>query len=170
MGSLGVLFAVDETTITNLKEVEREALPDYIGEELEEKYFATQRQWVEELDKSWDAMHRVLSEENLYFETQAIPLGLVVLGGTILYGDRDSEEDYIISLKNPEQVKEIAVALQNITKEEACKRYYEIDADDYGFPLSDEDFEYTWAYMEGSIDFWKRASQENRYVLFTVDQ
>ena len=41
---------------------------------------------------------------------------------------------------------------------------------DYGFPLTDEDFEYTWNWFNGTREFWKLAAQENRYVLFTADQ
>ena len=36
--------------------------------------------------------------------------------------------------------------------------------------LDEEDFEYTWENLEYSLDFWKRAAEEKRYVLFTVDR
>lgn len=39
-----------------------------------------------------------------------------------------------------------------------------------GFPPDEEDFEYTWEYLEDSIAFWKKAAEEGRYVLFTVDR
>lgn len=36
--------------------------------------------------------------------------------------------------------------------------------------LEDEDFKYTWKYFHGSLGFWKKASEEKRYVLFIVDK
>lgn len=45
-----------------------------------------------------------------------------------------------------------------------------IDEEDYGMETDEEDFEYTWEYIQDSLDFWKTAAEEKRYVLFTVDR
>ena len=73
-------------------------------------------------------------------------------------------------LKTPEQVAEIAKILPERTKAECRECYDKIDEEDYGFALDDEDFEYTWEYLQDSLDFWKKAAEEKRYVLFTVDR
>ena len=40
----------------------------------------------------------------------------------------------------------------------------------YGAPLSEADFAYTWEWFQSAHDFWLRAAEEGRYVLFTADQ
>jgi len=45
-----------------------------------------------------------------------------------------------------------------------------IDAKSYGFPLSDEDFRYTWDWFQSVRDLYTRAAQAGRFVLFTADQ
>jgi len=90
------------------------------------------------------------------------------LGGEILYNGND----YIMTLKCPKEVQEIAKAVKNITKEVLKKGYEQISADDedYADFISEEDFQYTWDWFSNSIAFWELAAKENRYVLFTADQ
>ena len=57
------------------------------------------------------------------------PLNHVVLAGELLYG----ETDYLMSLKAPQQVRDIAAALLAITEAEFRRRYFAIDAKSYGF-------------------------------------
>lgn len=94
------------------------------------------------------------------------PLNHVILGGELLY----TSGDYIMSLKSPEQVKMVAEAIDAINKPSLKEKYYEINEIDYGFSLTEEDFEYTWDWLEQSKSFWQLAAGQNRYVLFTVDQ
>jgi len=94
------------------------------------------------------------------------PLNHTVLAGELLYTD----SDYIISLKTPEQVRDIAAALSSITETEFRRRYDAIDPKSYGLPLTDEDFRYTWDWFQGVRDLSSRAAQAVRFVLFTADQ
>jgi hypothetical protein len=121
---------------------------------------------VAELDKSWDALHRSLTDGKLEYTNGQFPFNHVILGGEILY----NAGDYIITLKTPEQVKDIAIAIEQLEKNALRDGYRKIDEDDYGSPLTEEDFEYTWEWMEGTKDFWTTAAANNRHVLFTVDQ
>jgi hypothetical protein len=75
-----------------------------------------------------------------------------------------------MSLKTPEQVRDIASALATIDEAEFRRRYFQIDAKSYGFPLSDEDFGYTWDWFQGVRDLYERAAKDGRFVLFTADQ
>ena len=59
-----------------------------------------------DVDKAWDAMHRALCGSELEFGNDPAPGCWVVLGGEVLRGDREEEDDYLVILKTPEQVRE----------------------------------------------------------------
>lgn len=180
MGCLAVLFALDGQDVEKLRAVKQEDRAAYMHEEIEERFFDEFPAYTCELDKSWDAMHRMLTDGNLNFENKYPPLCNVIFGGEPLYGVvrkpsvetviPEGEDDEFIILKTPEQVAEVAKALPALTKEECEERYCKIDAEDYGMQPDAEDFDYTWEYLQDSLDFWKKAAEEQRYVLFTVDR
>ncbi|WP_157152734.1 YfbM family protein [Brachyspira murdochii] len=171
MGCLGVLFALSDKDLNKLLKTSRLERPDFVCEYLEEIYFEKHKKYIYELDKSWDAMHRCLSNDGLLvFGDDNYPLGSVIMGSDVLYGNGDEEEDYIITLKKANVVKDIAQKIETITKEKFKEKYLKIDEKDYEYILSDEDFEYTWDYFYRSIEFWKNASESNRAAIFTADQ
>src|SRR5262249_275822 len=139
---------------------------DHLIEELEETYFADREEYLAQSDKSWDAMHRALADGQLTWDGGDYPLNHVVLAGELLY----TEPDYIMSLRWPEQVRDGAAALPGITEAEFRRRYFAIDPDRYGFPLTEEDFGYTWHWFQQVRRLYLKAASENRYVLFTADQ
>ncbi len=167
MGCLGVHFALAKPEVDSLLmlEVERERL-DYLQSVLEPRYFAGPRDLLAESDKSWDAMHRALADGTLAPEGGAYPLNHVVLGGRSLYAGAD----YIMSLKTPEQVEDIAAALSLVTHDEFRARYLGIDAQLYAGRLGDEDFACTWDWFQGVRNLYACAAAVGRYVLFTADQ
>lgn len=139
---------------------------DYVKEVLEERYFDEQPQWVAELGKAWDALHRSLTDGDLAFDNGDFPLNHVILGGEVLCNN----ENYIIVLKTKEQVAIIADAVSKLSKEELSKKYFLLDPDKYDGSMTADDFDYTWQWFEDSKNFWQKAAEENRSVLFTVDQ
>ncbi len=167
MGCLGVLFSIDEETVNKLKSfVDDEQRLEFLQEEIEESLMSNEPERFAELEKSWDALHRSLTDGKLEWNNGEFPFNHIIMGGISLY----QQDDYIMSLKTPIQVAEIAKIIDNISKQELKNKYYSINEIDYGFELSDEDFNYTWGWFEESIAFWKLAASENRFVLFTVDQ
>ena len=170
MSCLGVLFALTEKEAAQLKAVPRNGRFNYMYENIEDIYFDKYPEFKQELDKSWDAMHRMLTDRTLLYGDKCQPLCNVILGGEVLYGSEWEEEDGILVLKTPGQVSEIAKLLPHQDKEECRHAYDSINEEDYGFPLSEDDFAYTWEWMQGSLEFWQRAASEKRYVLFTADQ
>ena len=167
MSCLGVLFSLDAIEVEKLKSFDTdEARLDYLQEEIETLYFKEFPERIAELDKSWDALHRCLTDGKLLYTNGVYPLSHVILGGEILY----YSGDYIMTLKTPLQVKDIAMAIERLTEADFQAGYNLIDTDDYGFALTEDDFGYTWAWFEGSKDFWQLAKSEGRFVLFTVDQ
>jgi hypothetical protein len=82
-------------------------------------------------------------------------------------------EDYIVALVLPEQVTDVAEALQAIDEAELEKRYWRINRDNYGFApeqLCEEDLEYVQDWFAQLKPFYARAAVAGRAVIFTVDQ
>jgi hypothetical protein len=167
MGCLGVHFALTEAEVGHLLSIEdaQERL-DYLIDELEEKYFTDFEVYLAESDKAWDAMHRALTDGELAWDNGEYPLNHVVLGGELLY----SGSDYIVSLKSPDQVRDIAAALPMVTEEGFRRGYYAIDPASYDHEITDEDFRYTWDWIQNVRRIYLKAASEGRYVLFTADQ
>lgn len=122
--------------------------------------------WGVETDKAWDAIHRCFAAGRLDPDGGEYPLNHVILGGESMYDG----DDYIMSWKSPQQVREIAEALKRVNETDFRASYRRIDPDDYGIELSDEDEGYTWEWFTGLVDLYQRAADEGRSVLFTVDQ
>ena len=167
MSCLGVHFALTKDEVTHLRSLtdEQERL-EHLQEVIEEHYLGDEREFAAENDKAWDAMHRVLSDGQLSWNGGAYPLNHTVLAGELLYTD----SDYIMSLKSPPQVCDIAAALPAITEAEFRRRYFAIDAGSYGTPLTEEDFRYTWDWFQGVRELYIRAAKAGRFVLFTAGQ
>ena len=171
MGCLGVTFAIDEKVKDTLISMKRSKIVDYIKDEIEETFFAEKSEYMAEYDKSWDATHRAFSNGKLRFEKDGdYPLNHLIFGEHVLYGDGENEEDYIVTLTSPAVVKDIYLALVQLKESNFRKKYYLIDEKEYDFPMSEEDFGYSWGWLHKSLAFWKIASEQNLYVIFTVDQ
>ncbi len=167
MGCLGVLFSLDARTVAKLKSFQSdEDRLDYLQMEIEETYMEEHPHWTCELDKAWDAIHRTLTNGKLEWDGGTYPLNHFILGGEILY----FETDYIMTLKTPEQVADIANTIDRVKREIFRQKYFSIDPNDYGFATSEDDFEYTWHWFAESVGFWKTAAAEKRFVLFSADQ
>ena len=134
-------------------------------EELEEQFFESREGDLAETDKAWDAIHRCLTDGTLQCASGS-PLEIVVLGGQSLY----SGEDYIMTLKRPDEVRAVVPQLARITEAGLRTAYDRLDADEYDGPIGDDDFGYTWENFVALRDFWERAAARGRSVLFTVDQ
>ena len=164
MGCLGVHFALNETDLSRLLAAATdEERKQFVQEEIEQRW---DKEHLYESDKAWDAIHRCLTDGTLRWGNGTYPLNLCILGEKSLY----SKDDYIITLVRPAQVPDVALALQQVDQHFIRERYYRIDPADYGLPLSEEDLEYTWAYLEWLKDFFAKAAEEGRAVVFTADQ
>lgn len=167
MSCLGVHFALTEAQAHQLAGFESDAdRLVFLQEKIEETIFDESPELAGESDKAWDAIHRCLTDGNLAYDNGEFPLSHVVLGGVPLY----YEADYIMSLKNPEEVGKVAVALNEITEPWLRERYFKIPEKDYGVSLSDEDFQYTWEWLANIKALYAKAAERGTYVLFTADQ
>jgi hypothetical protein len=167
MGCLGVHLALTSDEVAKLKSLTSdEDRLAFLQEDLEETYFAEQQHWMCETDKAWDAIHRALTDGRIAYDNGTFPLSHAILGGEVLY----FSEDYIMSLKTPVQVNDVSRSLVGLHEPEFRSRYFKIKEAEYGCPVNEEDFAYTWHWFGQLRDFYQRASQQSRFVLFTADQ
>ncbi|MFM9402272.1 DUF1877 family protein [Myroides odoratimimus] len=167
MSCLGVLFALTKQDVESLLEIkDEEQRLDMLKDVIEEKYFDEYPEYTAEFDKSWDAIHRVMTDGYFDLNNGTFPLSHVIMGGQSLYED----DDYFMILKTPEEVELIWQALQGVTEEWFRERYFMIDSEDYGFDVDEDDFRYSWQWFCYSLPAWELAAKEKRYMLFTVDQ
>lgn len=166
MSCLGVHFAITPDEALRLRSIPDEQDRLNFVENLEAMYFDQAPELKAESDRSWDAMHRALTDGELLWDGGSYPLNHVVLAGESLY----TGSDYIASLKNPDQVHDIAAALAVIDGEAFRRRYFAINPETYDGELSEEDFGYTWSWFEGVRELYAMAEKSGRYVLFTADQ
>ena len=160
MACRGVSFALSSEELSRLLAAETDA--DRIGivqEEIEEKW---DEDHLCQLDKAWEAIHRCLTDGTL--NPGKPPLSLAILGGRSLYGG----SDYIMRLVTADQLPGLVEAVQQIDRRDMRHRYDAMVG--YEAPQGDEDFEYTWEYFTGLVEFLVRAHRETRAVLFTADQ
>lgn len=163
MACRGVFFAItDEDAKAVLSATDDEQLMAVI-ERIETAWDLDN---LAECDKAWDAMHRALTDGRLEYGNGAYPLNHVVLGSRQLY---DGDE-YIVSFVAPEQVREIAAALQSVTPEWFEHKYRTVVPKDYALEYGDEDLEYTWEWFQSVFDLYSKAAARGRAVIFTVDQ
>ena len=166
MGCLGLHFSLDADQLAALRAVEEDERVEFVQAEFEEALWSSDKARAQETDKAWDAIHRALTDGKMEWTNGAYPLNHVILGGELLY----EEDDYILSLKSANDVRDIAAALSAFTPERLRAGYDKIDAKGLGYIIGDEDFQYTWHWFQKLIDFYQRAAMEGRAVLFTADQ
>lgn len=167
MSCLGVHFSLSSDEVERLRAFDDESERlDHLREVIEEEYLENHVERTAESDKTWEAMHRALSDGQLSWDGGDYPLNHVVLAGELLY----AQPDYIMTLKTPSQVRDVAAALPSVTESEFRRRYYAIDAGTYPSPLDEQDFAATWDSFQAVREFWLRAAEEGRWILFTADQ
>lgn len=166
MGCRGLHIALQSEQVAALKALPNGERVDYMIEKFEEELWAAHKDRAQETDKAWDAIHRCLTDGTLKKAKRFYPLGYVILGGEDLYNGND----YIMSLKTPQQVQDILTALADMTEDRFRAAYERIKPRDYEMPLSDEDFNYSWSWFQGLLEFYRKTAAGNYWVLFTADQ
>ena len=99
MARLGMLYAITDEALEQLKAQDIDQMYDYMLEEIEEELFNTPEAF--ELDKAWEGIHYCLCEGDWYKEEGIAPD--VIFGGELLL----DEDDNVIFLKTPEKIKAI---------------------------------------------------------------
>lgn len=166
MACLGVHFALTEEQAHRLLRAANEGGDDAVLAVVEEIEDEWNEDYLQETDKSWDAIHRCLSDGTLNPEGGSYPLKMCIFGGRHLC----FSGNYYVVYIAPNEVQDVARALETVSEEWAKHRYWSVPFPDYQDEKSDEDFEYTWEYLDSLRHFFRKAALANRSVIFTVDQ
>lgn len=166
MACRGVFFALSPAQRERLLALRTDSdRLEYIQEDIEAAWDETH---LLETDKAWDAIHRCLTDGKLNVARSANPLGKLMVGGRQLHSDT---QRYIVNFIEHKELSEISAALKAVTMEWMKSQYERLRSTDYPQEcLSDQDWKYTWEWFSGIPDFIRRADQEGRAVIFTVDQ
>ncbi len=161
MSCRGVYFSLSDEQVSRIMAARTDDQVLEIVEAIEEDW---DEDHLLEVDKSWDAMHRCLTDGTLDPKGGDYPLNRCVLNGRQLY----SGEDYVISFVPANEVPDVAAALQPIAKESCREKFFALT--DYEGPQDEDDWDYTWSYLEAVREFFQKAAGQTRAVIFTVDQ
>ena len=170
MACRGVFFALTkEEEAKLLAAPDSDAVVEIITEEVEERW---DREWLVEMDKSWDAVHRCLGDGSLR-RSQSSLTSKAVLGGRQL----STGADWIISYLAADEVKQVAIAIATIDQLEFRRRYFGLkkkflwfDRTEYDGPIGEEDFDSSWSNFVDMRLFFAKAAAAHRPIIFSVDQ
>ncbi|MFJ5924419.1 YfbM family protein [Kitasatospora sp. NPDC092948] len=163
MACRGVLFALAESEWARLSACDGDEEVRALVEEVEEAWDEPR---VCELDKAWDALHRCLTDGRLEYGNGEFPLSHAVLGGRPMYDG----DDYVVCRVEPGEVRAVAAALEGIDEAWLRRRYAELEFEEYDGARGEDDLAYTVSFLPDLREFYRRAAEEGRAVVFTVDQ
>jgi hypothetical protein len=160
---LGVLFALsaDDSTALLARAGDDDAVAGYVAGDIEERLTGDDHA---DLDKSWDAIHRCLTDGELDFASGSFPLNRCILGGRPLTSDQAEE---IAVFTAADEVPAVSAALDAVTEEWFRTAYGSLDPADY-LEHSPEDLAYTWDGFESARRLWRHAATTGRSVLFSA--
>lgn len=128
---------------------------------------------IQSVDKSWDAMHRVLCGGWLDASHGDASRRACVIGARQL----SNRSDWIMSFVDPPLVTKVVEAIAGVEKAWFHDQYFALHHNPpgnrvhrYEVDLTEEDFEYTWAYFTEVRDFYRRAAERGLATIFSVDQ
>ncbi|MFC9860236.1 MULTISPECIES: YfbM family protein [unclassified Streptomyces] len=163
MGCRGVLFALEAADAERLLAAGSDTGVMEIVETIEEGWDVSA---LMELDKSWDVLHRCLTDGSLSYAGGEYPLSHAVLGGRLLH----EGDDYIVSYVDAAEIRDIARALAPLDEEWLRERFAALTFSEYRGSGGEDDIGYALAYLPDLRDFYGEAARAGRAAIFTVDQ
>ena len=162
MARLGMLYAITDEALAQLEAQDIDQMYDYMLEEIEEELFNTSEAF--ELDKAWEGVQFCLGE-GMWNEENKVPYN-VVFGGELIL----DHNDYVISLKKPEVIKDIVAYLEANNLQKTIKNNFDkIPEEDFTLPKNEDCCDFLLGWSEGLLEFYKNALDKELNVIFTVD-
>ena len=162
MARLGMLYAITDEALEQLKTQDIDKMYDYMLEEIEEELFNTSEGF--EINKAWEGVQFCLGK-GAWNEENKVPYN-VVFGGELIL----DHNDYVISLKKPEVIKDIVAYLETNNLQETIKNNFDkIPEEEYTLPKDEDNLTFLLDWSEGLLEFYKNALDKELNVIFTVD-
>ena len=162
MARLGMLYAITDEALEQLKAQDIDEMYDYMLEEIEEELFNTSEGF--EINKAWEGVQFCLGK-GAWNEENKVPYN-VVFGGELIL----DHNDYVISLKKPEVIKDIVAYLEANNLQETIKNNFDkIPEEEYTLPKDEDNLTFLLDWSEGLLEFYKNALDKQLNVIFTVD-
>ncbi|MGD0770296.1 MAG: DUF1877 family protein [Tepidisphaeraceae bacterium] len=145
--------------VGNDAEVAREALDLHSFERQRARFIAA-------VDKAWDPIHRCLTDGTLRdLGKGATPLSWCILGGKSLHAGKE----FIVCYVTPEQVSQVAQALDEIEPQWLIQRYRNLESSGYTGLITNEDFDYAWENFTNVRNLYSKAAAATRAMVFVAD-
>ena len=162
MARLAMLYAITDEALEQLKAQDIDEMYDYMLEEIEEELFNTSEGF--EINKAWEGVQFCLGK-GTWNEENKVPYN-VVFGGELIL----DHNDYVISLKKPEVIKDIVAYLETNNLQETIKNNFDkIPEEEYTLPKDEDNLTFLLDWSEGLLEFYKNALDKELNVIFTVD-
>ena len=162
MARLGMFYAITDEALEQLKAQDIDEMYDYMLEEIEEELFNTSESF--EINKAWEGVQFCLGE-GTWNEENKVPYN-VVFGGELIL----DHNDYVISLKKPEVIKDIVAYLEANNLQETIKNNFDkIPEEDFTLPKNEDCCDFLLECSKGLLEFYKNALDKQLNVIFTVD-
>ena len=163
MAGLGVHLAIGEEVVSRLLAAEDDA--DVVALIVAQLEAERDPRYVFRTGRTWNPLHRCLTNGTLALDAGSFPLSHAVLGGVQLC----ENDGHLVSLVRPDQVPAVADALTPIDRQWLRTRYNSFEFPGYEGSRGDEDFAVAWASVQGLADFFQVAAQDRRAVIFIVE-
>ena len=162
MAALGIHCALPDSLADLVNQL---ALAEEVADLMDDHFQELQvGGWILESGNGWDSVHRCLNDGRMAHGTSVGHL--CILGS----GEIWDGEDWIVNFLDPDEVREVANHISNVSVDELRRGYALVEQDKYPFPKGDEDFHHTWRLFVELQEFYKRAAGANRWVVFLADQ
>jgi len=138
------------------------SLPPLITELLGDKTLKSGGQ-ILELKKTWDAIHRCLTDGTLDPEAGDFPLNHVILGGKQLH----KGDDYVAAVVRPDMVTFIATGLHDLKEPDFRKCFFALGEKGYDQPINEKEYSFIWHMIHEIRAFFEFCDEERYAVLFT---
>ena len=184
MSFRGLHLAISDSELTRLCALNPADRPDHVSEVLEEEKCGTVDAC--ETDKSWAYIHAALNECD---PEGAIEIPSKRSGGLLkrLFGRSDDDQlakarfavmgmdplfasdEFYIGLVPRSEVRGVATALNQISKEELAARLIQLHQQFAAKRPAGEAADYAMGWYPGLVEFYDRAAAAGKNVIFTVD-
>jgi hypothetical protein len=161
MGLMGVHFSVAQEETGPLFDGD-DAARAFV-DQVEDRW---DRYYLQETDKAWHPIHCCLTDGTFGWCPEAWPLNGAILGDDPLYAG----SDFIIQHLFPEEVAEVAGALDPLTQAWFRERFFALPGHGYTGNVTEADFDYVWYWFERMRAFFRKTADEGRAMVFTAEQ